>query len=151
MTRVAVRRTLEAPVETVFRAVSEIEHFPKIQPDVLAIEFLTVRRSGPGTRFRETRRQGRREMVTELEVTEHVDGERVRIVTDSHGTVWDTLFEVRPAGARSELEITMDARPHKLLPKIMNPLMRGFFRKGISRFIDSLKDHCERQVRAASK
>ena len=147
MTRVAVRRSIEAPVETVFRAVSEIEHFPTIQPDVVAIEFLTGSRTGLGTRFRETRRQGKREMVTELEVTEHLDNERVRMVTDSHGTVWDTLFEVRPSGAHSELEITMDARPHKLLPRIMNPLMKGFFRKGMNTFIDLLRDHCEAQAR----
>ena len=143
MTRIAVRRRIDAPAPTVFRAISEIERFPEIQPEVVSIEFLTESRSGVGTRFRETRSSRGREMVTELEVTEWVEGERVRMVTDSHGSVWDTLFEIRPADGRVELEITMDARPHKLLPRLMVPLMQGVFRKGMEQYVDLLRDHCE--------
>ena len=142
-TTMTVTRTIDAPIETVFQSVSDIESFPDIQPEVLSIEFLTESRSGQGTRFRETRRHGKQEMVTELEVTEFVENERIRMVTDSHGTVWDTIFVVRPEGSGAELSITMDARPHKLLPKIMNPLLKGTFRKGIESYADLLRDHCE--------
>jgi len=143
MTMIAVQREIDAPVETVFRAVTEIERFPDIQPDVLAIEFLTESRSGVGTRFRETRRQGKNEMITELEVTEFDPPQRARMVTDSHGTIWDTVFLVRPSGGKSELVIEMDARPHTLLTKIMTPIMKGMFRKGMEEYIDLLREHCE--------
>jgi len=149
MTQVVIQAKIEAPAEVVFRSVTDIERFPDIQPDVLSIDFLTEQRSGVGTRFVETRRHGKNEMKTELEVTEWVENERARMVTDSHGTVWDTVFSVRSSGATSELEIAMDARPHKLLPKIMNPIMKGFFRKGIAKYLDQLRDHCETEARAA--
>ena len=140
---IAVSRTIQASPETVFHAVSDIESFPRIQPEVLSVEFLTESRSGLGTRFLETRQHGEKEMVTELEVTEFVDNEKVRMVTDSHGTIWDTVFLIRPEGARTDLEIRMDARPHEPVSKITTRLFAGMFRSGMESYADLLKDHCE--------
>ena len=147
MTQITVQRTIDAPLGTVFRAVTEVENLPASIPDVVSVEFLSEARSGVGTRFRETRRMGKREMQTELEVTELVPNERARMVADSHGTVWDTLFTVRPAGDKTELEICMDARPHKLLPRLMNPLMKGVFRGGLQKHLDAVSAYCEAQGR----
>ncbi|MBT8484413.1 MAG: SRPBCC family protein, partial [Phycisphaerae bacterium] len=127
---------------------SDIPNLPETMPDVVKIEFLTDQRVGLGTKFRETRRMGKREMVTELDVTEFVENDHVRMVADSHGTIWDTLFEVTPTGGGTELTLTMDARAHKLLPRIMNPIMKGFFKKGIEKHLDSLKTHCEDKAAA---
>ena len=76
-------------------------------------------------------------------MTEFVENERARMVADTHGTIWDTTFSVRTVGADVELTIAMDARPHKLLPKLMNPLMKPMFRKGMERHIDKLRAYCE--------
>ena len=144
MTRVTVSRTIAAPVEVVFEAVTNIERLAETSPDVVGVEFLTASHHGLGTRFRETRKMKDREMVTELEITEFVENERSRMVADSHGTVWDTLFTVRPENGKTLLEIEMDARPHRLLTKLMTPLMKGFFRKGIEKHIEDVRDYCER-------
>ena len=130
MSRISVERSIAAPPAIVFDAVTNIEKLPETNADIASIEFLTDRKRGLGTRFRETRRMGKNELVTELEVTEFVEDRRARMVADTHGTIWDTVFEVEPTAEGSHLRIVMDARPHKLLPKIMNPLMKGFFRKG---------------------
>lgn len=87
MPRITVSGEIDAPPEVVFDAITNIERLPEVNEDVLRVEFLGDRRSGVGTRFRETRRMGKREMETELEVTEHMPHERARMVTDSHGTV----------------------------------------------------------------
>ena len=50
MTRVTATETIDAPAETVFAAMTEIERFPDFSEDVLRVEFLTEQRSGPGTR-----------------------------------------------------------------------------------------------------
>jgi uncharacterized protein YndB with AHSA1/START domain len=144
MTTITSRRIIAAPIATVFGMVTDIENSPETNADVVAVEFLTESRSGVGTRFRETRSMNGKEHVTELEVTEFVENEHVRMVADSHGTIWDTVFTVRPSGAQTELEIKMDARAQKLLPKLMNPLMKGFFKKGIEGHVDAVRDHCER-------
>lgn len=143
MTRITVQRTIAAPIETVFGAVTEFEKLHEIDEQIVGVEFLTEQHSGLGTRLRETRRMGKNELVTELDVTEFVENERARMVADTHGTIWDTTFTVRPSDSGVELTIAMDARPHKLLPKLMNPLMRPMFRKGMERHIDRVRAYCE--------
>lgn len=144
MTRTTVTRSIDAAPEIVFRAVADVPHLPETVPDIVSVDLLSDVVSGVGTRFRETRLMHGREARTDLEVTEYVENERVRMVADSHGTTWDTLFTVRPAGARTDLEIRMDAKAHALLPRLMNPLMKGLIRKGLEKHADAVKDYCER-------
>ena len=149
MGRTTVSRTIHAPIEKVFDTVAHIENFEQAIPHIVSVEFLTERRFGVGTRFRETRRMGKREATTELEVTEYVRYDHVRLVTDTHGTVWDTVFTTRAADSGAvELTMVMDANAHKLLPKLMNPLIKGVIRKAIEKDMDAVKAYCEGGGRA---
>lgn len=143
MTRIAVQRTIQASPERVFRAVAHVEGLPESNPDVLRIEFLTEQKTGVGTRFRETRAMGKKEVQTDLEITEWSEPQQARMVTDQGGTVWDTEFRIVPKGDGCELTIDMDARPHKLGAKVMLPLIRGMITKGMNKHIDGLVEHCE--------
>lgn len=143
MVKIVASRKINAPVDRVFKRVSEIEKFVEVDDDIVHIEFLTEQKSGIGTRFRETRKMKKQEMITELEVTEYVENDHVRMVTDSHGTIWDTIYEVKSEDGQTGLTLTMDATPHQLLPKIMNRFMKGFFQKGIERHMDAVKTYCE--------
>ncbi len=145
MTSVTVKRRIAASRETVFRSIAYVEGLPEVVPDILRVEFLGEQKTGIGTRFVETRRMGKKEMATELEITEWVENERARMVADSHGTIWDTVFTVTPASEGHELTIAMDARAQKLMPRIMNPIFKGLFRKGLSKHIDHVKAWCEAQ------
>lgn len=150
MSQIVVARTIRAPVVEVFRVITDIENLPASNPDVLGIEFLSDQRSGAGTRFLETRGGKRKQVVTELELTECVKNERARFVSDMGGTIWDTQFSFRPEGtpkgSETALEIRLDARPYKLLAKMMTPLISGMVRKGMQSHIDSVGDYCEDQV-----
>ncbi len=84
-----------------------------------------------------------KESTTELEVTDFMENERVRMVADSHGTIWDSVFTVKPAGKHTELALTMDAKAHKTLPKFLNPLMKGLIKKGLEKHMDAVKAFCE--------
>ena len=73
------------------------------------------------------------------------------LVADSHGTVWDTLFVVRPQGGnvasgRTELTMTMTAtaRPRRLTTRIMNMLIGPMVRKAVERDMDAVKVFCEK-------
>ena len=143
MPRMIVNRTIAAPIDLVFRTVAEIEHFSKAIPDIVKIEMLSDVNKGVGTRFRETRLMRGKEVSTELEVTEYVENERVRIVTDTHGTVWDTVFVVKEADGATELTMTMDAKAYKLLPRLMNPLICGMIKKAVAKDMDAVKSYCE--------
>jgi hypothetical protein len=144
MTRTTVSRTIHAPIERVFDTVAHIDNFSKVVPEIVNVEFLSENRSGVGARFKETRRMGKREITVELKVTEYVQNDRIRIVSDMAGTVWDTVFTVKPATASAvDLTMVMDAKAYKLLPKLMNPLFKGLIRKSIEKDMDAVKAFCE--------
>ncbi len=113
-------------------------------PNIVSVSFLTEQHKGVGTRFRETRLMGKRKASTELEVTEYVENERIRLVSDQGGTIWDTVFTVQPAPAGGvELKMVMDANAYKLAAKFFNPLIKGVIRKFIEKDMDGVKAHCE--------
>ena len=90
---------------------------------------------------------GRREATTELEVTEYEPPNRVRMVSDSGGTIWDTVFTVTADGSGSRLDMVMDARPHKLLAKLTVPLFGRMVAKAVEKDMDEVKDYCEAEPR----
>ncbi len=144
MAKTNVTRRIDAPIEAVFDAVANIEKFSSIIPHILSVEFLTESRTGVGTRFRETRQMGKRQASTELEVTEYVPNQRVRMVSDQGGTIWDTIFlTTATADGSVLLSLEMDARAYKLAAKLFNPLIAGMIRKAIEKDMDCVKSHCE--------
>ncbi len=142
MKSISVTRMTDSSVEKVFRTVAEIGEFSQAVPHITKVEFLTDQHAGMGTRFRETRVMNGREHATELEVTEYVLNERIRMVADAGGTVWDTLFTVQAVNGHVELVMTMEARAYKLLAKILNPLIRGMVAKQVEKDMDSVVDYC---------
>src|SRR5437899_12141842 len=105
MTQVTVIRTIHAPVDTVFRTVAHIDQFSKAVPQIVKVEMLPGAQSGLGARFRETRQMKGKQVTTELKVAEYVENDRVRMVADSHGTVWDTMFTVEPEKTNTILPV----------------------------------------------
>lgn len=143
MSTTTINRTINAPVEEVFDTIAHIQNFQKAIPHITNVEILSDVESGVGTRFRETRMMGKREATAEMEVTEYVKDERVRIVSDSHGTVWDSLFTLKPGAEGAQLEFVMEARPYKFIQKLMVPLMKGMVAKAIEMDMDAVKAYCE--------
>jgi len=143
MTRTVVQRRINAPVDRVFDVIAHVNNFSKAVEPIKKVEFLSDVQKGIGTRFLETRVMKGKEMTVELEVTEYVANDHVRIVSDTHGTVWDTVFKVTPQGDQTELVMTMDANAHKLLPKLVNPLIKGMIQKYLEQDMDAVKQYCE--------
>lgn len=145
MTRTVVTRDIKAPPALVFEVIGKIENYAKAVPHIVRTEILSERREGVGTRFSETRLMQGKEVTTELEVTEYVEGSHIRIVADSHGTIWDTSFDLTPLGDGTDLVLTMDARAYEWLPTLMNPLIKPMVRKAVEGDMDMVKAYCERQ------
>lgn len=144
MSITTINRKINAPPERVFKAVSDINQFSKAIPHIIKIEFLSEIKSGLGTKFRETRLMRGKESTTILEVTEYIENDRIRLVADSHGTIWDTLFTVKSEADHTELIMTMEARTNKLVPKVLNWLMKGMIAKMMAKDLDFVKDFCEK-------
>lgn len=144
MSSMMITRTINAPVDVVFKTVSDIKQFSKAVPHIVKVEFLSDIKSGVGTRFRETRLMKGREAATELEVTEFVVNDRVRLVAESNGTIWDSLFVVKSENGRTLLTMTMEAKTDKLIPKIINFLISGMIKKAVEKDMDAVKAFCEK-------
>ncbi len=143
--RYSVSRSIKAPIELVFSRISDVHNFAEVSDDILNIEFLSETTHGVGTRFKETRNMNGREAVTELELTEFVENDRVRFVSDAGGTIWDTVMAVTPNGEYTQLEMNMDARPYKFMARIMNIVIKGMVTKAVTKDMDNLKAWCEAQ------
>ena len=144
MTQFTATRSIDAPIDLVFKAVSDINNFSKVVPDIVNVEFLSDVKSGVGTRFRETRLMKGKEAMTELEVTEFVENDHVRMVTDSHRAVWDTVMSVKTVDGKTDLKMVMDAKPHKFMQKMMIPMIKGMITKALEKDMDSVKTYCEK-------
>lgn len=146
MATIARSVTISAPVETVFDAIAHVENFSRAVPAVHSVEFLSTTQRGVGTRFEETRETNGRVGKTVLEVTEYVENERVRIVSDAGGALWDTLFTTMGTADGTELMMVMDARPHTILARITTPMVKGLVAKGIDADLSAVKSYCEGPV-----
>ena len=144
MTHFTAERSIDAPVDLVFETVAHIDQFRQVIPHIVDVEFLTEQQTGVGTRFRETRLVGKRRASTELEVTEYVPNERVRLVSEAGGAVWDTVFTTEPDGDGTALTMVMEARPKNLLSRLFTPLIARTVDKGVQADMDALKSHLER-------
>ncbi|MFC2088798.1 SRPBCC family protein [Calditrichota bacterium] len=145
MVRITVSRKINAVIDLVFKSVADISNLSYVVPDVVKVEIISEKTSGVGTCFSETRLMKGKESVTELEVTEYIENERIRMVADCHGTIWDSVFTVKAKGDFCELELVMDAKAHKILPKILNPMMKGLYKRGLEKHMDAVKFYCEKK------
>lgn len=143
MTPIIVTRIINEAIEVVFATISDIRQLSKALPHVVKFEYLSVVNRGVGTQFRETRLMKGKEATTEVEITEYVENERVRMVADSRGTVWDTVFTVTSENGCTTLTARMAARSDKLFSRVMNPLIRGMIAKAVERDMDLVKSYCE--------
>ena len=87
---------------------------------------------------------GKRRAQTELHVAEYVPNQRVRMVSDQGGTIWDSLFETTATSETiTRLDMVMDIRPHTLLAKITVPLIRSMVQKAVEADMNAIKSYCE--------
>ena len=146
MTRTEVSRTIDAPLDLVFQTVADIKNYSKAVPDIVKVEFIGDQQSGLGTRFRETRLMKGKEASTELEVTEFEENRKIRLVTDSNGCIWDSVFETEEKDGAVELSLPMDAKPYRLLQRIVTPLINKMIAGAVESDMDAVKVYCEKKA-----
>lgn len=137
-------RNVRAPAATVFDAVADPRQFAKAIDGVTKLEFLTPSTWGVGTRFRQSRVQNGKETTMDFELTEYVKPSRVRIVNETHGTVWDSVFTVAPDGPGTTLTLRMTTRGGRWLQRLLMPIVCLLIKKIVAKDIDAVKAFCER-------
>lgn len=141
MKPVQAARVLDAAPDQVFAVLSDPNVQAEVIPCVVSSEVIDGTTPGAGMRFRETRKMGKREMTMTFEVTEWASPHRLRIECNEHGTIWDSSFDIAEHPGGTELKISMDARAQSLLPRMLNPIMKPMFRRGLVQHLDALEAH----------
>lgn len=122
---------VEAPAETVFAKVSDIEGSSVHQPKIKRIEMLTPGPVGIGTRWNETRAMGKKEATLTLEITEFDPPRSYTVECDSAGTHYTTTISAEPAGDASTLRATVHAKPSGFFAGLLAKMVMGMMRTEI--------------------
>ena len=140
MASITVIRTIDAPVDVVFNAVADARRFAEAITGVTKLEFLSESTEGAGTKFRQSREMNGKETTMDFEVTEYVKDNRVRVLNETHGTIWDSLCTVVSQGPLTLLTMRMTTKSNRILM----PLVCLFIQKAVEKDFDSVKSYCEK-------
>lgn len=143
MKPIVISRSIVVSLDLVFETVSDIRSFREAVPHIKGIEFLSDQQVGVGKRFLETREMRGREQTVELEVAQCGETTRVRMISDTGGTVCGALFTVVEDIDQVTLQVQMDIKPYTASAKLTVPLIKGVVAKAVGYDLESVKAYCE--------
>lgn len=134
---------IDAPIDMVFEVISNPELFKKAVPQIVDIEYLSEKRSGVGTRFRETRIMNKRKASTVLEIVDEGKNSHIQMVSEAGGTEWDSTFSTEEEEDGVELRLVMTAVPKNFLARMSVGMMRTMVGKALEKDMEAIKNYCE--------
>ncbi len=137
---------VNAPCSQVFEAFSDFKNAADRVEGIEKIELIDGDSIGVGTRFRETRIMFGRPSTEEMEVTEFIPGQRYTVEANTCGSHFQTIFNFKPDGDATVVDVELNTRALTLFAKIMTPigfLMAGPMKKMFASDIEQLKKYCE--------
>jgi len=143
MVQVVAEKLIPGDPAEVFLAFADPNRAVEIVPCIQSVERLPGPLEGVGARFKETRKHGKKDMTMEFEVTEYDAQNSQRIKCMEHGTMWDSRFTFKGAAGGTLVRIEMNALGMSMLPRLLNPLMKPLFRKGIQGHLDAVHEFFE--------
>jgi len=143
MEPIRLQRSINSTPEQVFSAVADFEKAPQIIDTITAVEFLTEQRQGRGTRFKETRRVGGKEVTEELEVSEWQPHERLVVKASFQDIDVTSIFEIRAAENSTTLQLTLNMKPNGFMARMMLKAGESILVKTLENDLDAIKSYLE--------
>jgi len=131
--------------EEVFAYLDDLARHPEWQVSLISAQVETPGPTAVGTRVKEVRRVGSRELTMSYEITEH-DPPRsfaFRILDGPVRPVGRGTVEPLDDGTRSRVGIVLDFEGHGLMGKLTAPLARSQARKQVPQDQQKLKEKLE--------
>ena len=139
--------TIERPRERVFALASDPTRAPEWMKDIVKIEMLTPGPLRNGSRFRETRRMGKREASADIEVSAHEAPSRHAARSKALGVECVYDFQFKDVGdGRTKVELRASAKGRGLSKLFAGMLLRCI-EKGDGEILAHLKEVAERESR----
>ena len=126
---ISCSKAIDAPAETVWSIMTDLEGFPDAVSGIEHVERLDDGTGfGIGTKWRETRTLFGRTATEDMWVTEFEPGHSYVVEANSHGTEYRTTQRVEPDGdGRSVLVMSFAGTPTGTMAKIMSATIGRFF------------------------
>jgi carbon monoxide dehydrogenase subunit G len=153
MSSLIMSTQVSAPIERTFEVFTELEKAVERIPGITELELLSEGPFGEGTRWRETRLMFKKEAVEEMWVTGFDPPNSYTVEANSHGMLYQTLFEFLPEGDKTTVRWTFNGTPQTLGTKIMSPILgllfNGVMKKCLQGDLDALRDAAEGEAPSA--
>lgn len=146
MKKITVTSRLEAPLEAVFTAFTDLEHAAQRVAGIKAVEILTPGEFHYGTRWQESREILGHIDSSEMEVTAF---ERNRSYTVTHhkgGARIDTVFTFTPVGDATQVSVEFALENESLIPGLFAPVgwaIAGKVKEAIAHDLSDMKKSVE--------
>jgi uncharacterized membrane protein len=127
--QIEVSREIGAPAETVWALITDLPNSPSVLSAITSVEILSAGEAFEvGTRWRETRTMFGREASEEMEVATIDPGRAYTVTAASHGTRYESAFEVIPAGDHAcILRMTFAGEPTSAVSRVMSATVGRMF------------------------
>ena len=149
-----LEQQVNASVEDVFAAASDLPNAPHRIRGITKMEVLTEGPIGVGTRFRETRIMFKREATEEMEITSFDPPAGYTMECRSHGSHYVTRWSFHPEAGGTRIRMVFEARPLTFMAKVMGfifkPLMKACM-KETAKDLEDLKTSVEVERTAAGE
>ncbi len=132
---------INRPVEQVFAFMSDPQNRSKWQSNLIKSEKITEGSTRTGTRLRELRRMGRREIEAQVEITDFEVNKRFATMTITTPHVTDSYsFESENSGTKVHHLYTMATSGFM---RLLEPLIARSVKSGINESLEKLKSLLE--------
>lgn len=133
-----VRTHVNAPRSRVFEVFTDIRNSADRVSKIERIEMLTDGPTREGTRWRETRKMGKRDWTEELVVSSMNAPESFEVTCESMGCRYTFSYAFIEDDSGTEVRLGGRTEPLKLVTKLMMPLMKPMLKK--------MEEECQRDM-----
>lgn len=142
MSTFTISRRIDAPVETVFAILTDLENAAGRIRGIARIEILTPGPVGRGTCFRETRLLGRHEATEEMAITAFEPNRSFTISSHATGVAYTSTYSFQPEENGTLVTVECTSRSESVFARLMSPLgwlMTGVLKGCIERDLEDVR------------
>lgn len=141
--RIIVSRRIGAPIEEVFRLMTDVAAWPEVIKAIERVEVINPGPEGivPGTRFRETRTMFGQKAVEEMKFAEISPPERFVLTAYNHGTHYRAEHLLTRDGDGTLVRLVFEGVPETWIARLLSPLayfMTGQVRQQLAADLEDL-------------
>lgn len=147
--KVSTQVFIEAPLESVWQAITDIEHCQDMITGIVGLDVLNKpEKQLIGLKWKETRVMFGKEATETMWITDAVNKQFYRTRAESHGSIYISELAVQEQGSGTVLTMSFSGKAQsffmKILSVLMTPMMKGSMVKMLDKDLADIKQYVEK-------